>query len=124
MTEYKMTDEYQKVLTEMIGEEWIEREEVLYSFIVNDIFYSKQYYPMVYKNRTFTTDADMMKVFRSLKTETWVDWFNFKNFAKIKWEKDFWARKEELREPFEYWWMSDSERFCCLVAQCKMEGVI
>jgi hypothetical protein len=118
---YKMTPERQKLLTEMIGECWHEFPSKtkckcgmsLFSYPTGKNFH-----------RTFTTDTDMMKVFRWLKTGTWVDWFNFKDFVKVKWEKDFWERKEELREPFEYWLMSDAERFCCLVAQAKLEGVI
>ncbi len=135
---YKMTDEYRKILTEMIGECRHEDNSLgmPHSILIQYDNFEGRYQINEYKChkcsknftlkdiRTYTTDSDMMKVFRTLKEELWVDWFNFKYFAKVKWEKDFWERKEELREPFEYWLMSDAERFCCLTAMAKKEGVI
>jgi hypothetical protein len=109
---YKMTDEYQKILTAIIGEKWIEKEEILYSFIIDGILYDKQYYPMVNKNRSFTTPDDKDKVFKWL-------------VVNGKWEKFYyWAFEYAAKdETYSAWLFYDAERFCCLAAMAKKEGV-
>lgn len=87
MTDYKMTPEYARIITKMLNEkEPVKGREVN----VFDIF-------PTYHERTFTTDSDMMKVFQSLKTESWARWFNFKDFAKVKWELDFLGKKRGIK---------------------------
>jgi len=107
---YKMTPKYQKVLTELIGEKWI------------NIDYSEQY-PLSNKmNRTFTTDPDMMKAFRCLVDNgKWVDFLDWVYCERYE------QHIEKLFENiclFHAWLKYDAERFCCLVAQAKEEVVI
>jgi hypothetical protein len=119
MPEYKMTEEYQKILTEMIGEEYHELEQVRPNDVVvctcGDTFENKESLEFHCKefNRTFLTDPDMMKVFRWL-----VD--------NGKWEKfNLWTYS--LNRPSisnTAWLFYDAERFCCLAAMAKIEGVL
>lgn len=110
MTEYKMTPEYCKVLTEMIGEP-IKGNGDVYNCIARTWTPSHEI-----KTSTFTTDTDMMKVFRWL-----VD--------NGKWE-DFWiyasgyGNSSFSPHEFTAWLFCDSERFNILVAMSKLEGVI
>ncbi len=106
MTDYKMTPEYQKILTEMLGECWI------------NVDYNEQY-PLGNKmNCSFTTDSDMMKVFRWLVDNgKWVKFFMWA-------DRKYWKTDSVEGITLVPWLFYDSERFCCLAAQAKKEGVV
>jgi hypothetical protein len=118
---YKMNAEYQKVLTEMIRECWHiatwkpANTETPSGYWECSCGKRTSGIPSC-KNRTFTTDPEMMKVFRWL-----VD--------NGKWE-DFWIYASGYGNssfnPHEFtaWLFCDSERFNVLVAMSKLEGVI
>lgn len=121
---YKMTEQHQKVLTEMIGEKWHEihyRQKPLMLVCkcgekVNNLITGNYHV-----NRTFTTDPDMMKVFRWLVDSDKI--YTFYDYCFVVWIEKI--APEEIDESFFIAWLFyDAERFNCLVAQCKMEGVI
>ena len=130
---YKMTDEYRKVLTEMIGEKLheivSEQPYEVDTVIVDSLYRCSCGYEfhanvinkhIIVANRTFTTDPDMMKVFRCL-----VDSGKWKDFY-------YWADKQysKVENNSKYvvdmiaWLKYDAERFNVLAAQCKKEGGI
>ena len=132
---YKMTEEYQKILTEMIGECWhddlklnsdsrIERERkcpkcnkyLIYAFM---------------DNRTFTTPDDMMKVFRWLVDNGKWEGFVISLSKRVplalpcinckRRKIDCITLDGFLCPHFTAWLFYNPERFCCLVAQAKKE---
>ncbi len=127
MPDYKMTPEYQKILTEMIGEKFhkyiMHNEHYLICSCGQKAELGSDFSDKHIKlsNRTFTTDTDMMKVFRWLVDNG--KWASFSSYAmdvglQDKTSPDF------VTICFESWLFYDSERFCCLVAMAKKEGVI
>jgi hypothetical protein len=88
-----MTDEQRKALTLYLGEPWT----------------------LSYNMRSFTTDADMMALFR--KTVDNGKWFSCENsfwdYAFFVWRAD---RDNDQRD-YSAWLFYDPARFCCLVAQ-------
>ena len=104
---YKITDEYQKVLAEMIDED-------------SQLEPCKRCKPTHYelKQRTFTTDADMMKVFRWLVDNG--KWEKFLMWATNK----YWAEDNDNGFTFLPWLFYDSERFCFLAAEAKKENIV
>jgi hypothetical protein len=83
-------------------------------------------------NRTFTTPDDMMKVFRWLvdngKWEKFGGYNNRDCYARLRWRKEVYPYIDETSDN-EYkcyltWLFYNPERFCCLVAQAKKEGVL
>lgn len=66
-------------------------------------------------NRTFTTDADMMALFRKMVDNG--KWFSCENsfwdYAFFVWRAD---RDNDQRD-YSAWFFYDPERFCCMVAQ-------
>jgi hypothetical protein len=60
-------------------------------------------------DRSFTTDADMMALFRKMvDTNKWVE------FSHTAIEK---FRKEKVAGSYNAWLFYEPERFCCLVAE-------
>jgi hypothetical protein len=120
---YKMTPEYQKVLTKMIGEDYHEPTDYGDACVIGGCCEYKSTEMILahceISNRTFTTDADMMKVFRWLVDNgKWSDFFTW--FARRKETTTLYLK----HSTWPTWLFYDAERFCCLVAQCKMEGVV
>ena len=112
---YKMTDEYQKILTEMIGE------------IINCDYQDPCTLPkcnelckyrIKEEARTFTTPDDKDVVFRWL-----VDNGKWEKFAPWATNK-YWAEDNDNGFTFLPWLFYDAERFCCLAAMAKKEGVL
>lgn len=123
MTDYKMTDEKRKKLTEkLLGECWHEWEWISGGGLVckhcsidlygnNNLFYNK----VMGKpdHCTFATDTDMMAVFRKIRDKG--KWSEFYRFTGKHWLKDDDAWERE--EPLEVWlFMGSYERACCLAA--------
>ena len=123
---YKMTPEYQKVLTEMIGECWHENTIHIASgyrcLECGEVFLFKERIEKC-NRRSFQTDSDMMKVFRWLVDNG--KWLTFKNYTA---QRIFISDSPIIFESATFddhiysWLFYDAERFNCLVAQCKMEG--
>lgn len=66
-----------------------------------------------HQNRTFTTDTDMLAVFRAIRDKG--KWSEFSRYAGKHWLKDEDAWNEET--PFEVWLFLDNpERACVLAA--------
>ena len=103
-----MNDERRKVLTEYLGECWLWDEDL------DDEGMCKkcgQCFESHRLNRTFTTDADMMDLFRKLTDK---DVFN-SFYSWVMWKHTYWSIKnyEEMIKFLFY----EPERFCCLVAE-------
>lgn len=136
MTDYKMTDEYRKILTEMIGECRHEDNSLgmPHSILIQYDNFEGRYQINEYKChkcsknftlkdiRTYTTDSDMMEVFRCLvgnrKCDIFIDWVS----RKTTHYKECNCFREWCQ--FFAWLFYDAERFCCLTAMAKKEGVI
>ena len=88
-----MTEEQRKALTEYLGECWDADKRP-----GGDL-----------PNRTFTTDADMMALFRKMVDKGEYDSFYLPLLSSL------WHRKGDAL--FSTWLFYDPERFCCLVAQ-------
>ena len=112
-----MTDEMRKMLTEFLGECWHEWGWVSGGGLVckhcsidlygnNNLFHNK----VMGKpdHRTFTTDADMMAVFRKIRDAK--RWGAFREYAFLKWF-------DKPDSVFSVWLFLDNpERACCLAA--------
>ena len=122
MTDYKMTDEKRRRLTEkLLGECWHEWEWISGGGLVckhcsidlygnNNLFYNK----VMGKpdHHTFATDTDMLAVFRKIRDVG--KWKKFLGYISHYWLKsdDVWESKT-----FEEWLFLDNpERACCLAA--------
>jgi hypothetical protein len=128
MTDYKMNEEYQKLLTEMLGECWHEiivpapegkfglgycpKCEQSFSAI-----HTSDWNPEAF-NRSFTTSDDKDKVFRWLVDEEKWDVFCF-YVTRI-----YYGNDHDIVYNFYAWLFYDSERFCCLAAMALEENVI
>lgn len=113
---YKMTPERQKLLTEMIGECWHLQDENQGAFTCKKC--KKSIDPALWWNRTFTTDKDMMDVFRKLvDSEKWINFYDFALWRHTSYSV-------EDGDLFSEWLFYNPERFCCLVAMALKEGVI
>jgi hypothetical protein len=116
MTDYKMTEEMRKLLTEkLLGGCWHEPISLTActcqrTGIVNSYIHCSN------MNRTFTTDANMMAVFRKIRDKG--KWADFINYARIAYKNSFnllW--KYVWEEKFTEWLFLDNpERACCLAA--------
>lgn len=111
-----MTDEQRKRLTLYLGECWHEIIEVIIHDDEDgdytedrckncDRRFGGDY---LIRRRTFTTDADMMALFRKLVNS--LNFGAFQNFAYKRFDD---PRNYTLTE----WLFYDPERFCCLVAE-------
>lgn len=94
-----MTDEQRKALTLYLGEPEATSE---YTVANNGDLVSVR---TVIKDRTFTTDADMMSLFRKM-----VDNKKFSTFWQFAVDKNRYSGAID-------WLFYDPERFCCMVAQ-------
>jgi hypothetical protein len=112
MTDYKMTDEKRKMLTEkLLGECWHIKKEprTMAGYICEKcedfIKWGSGY--DVNGNRIFTSDADMLVVFRKIRDVG--KWEKFRCFA---FNETF-----DTRDEFTQWlFLDDPERACCLAA--------
>ena len=109
--------------------------------ISNCIFYGVKW-DEAHSNRKFTTDKDMMDVFRSLvDSGQWSDFYFYANKIyrqdknvlneynlirrKFKMQEIAYIYDDEYEEQdYVAWLIYNPERFCCLVAQAIEEGVI
>jgi hypothetical protein len=132
MTDYKMTAEYQKILTEMIGE--CRHEKVSCEKIPDTSYaiyrcscgaggdsYALKYHLENNGNRSFTTDPDMMKVFRWLVDEE--KWEKIRNYL-MKYYGFALLQDNTTLKDYIAWLFYDAERFNVLAAEAKKEGVI
>jgi hypothetical protein len=106
---YKMTDEYRQILTAMIGEESDGGATCVSNFKI------------ILPNRDFTTDSDMMKVFRWLVVNG--KWDKFISFATGKYIIAVQNIHKSHVEMYA-WIFYDAERFNVLAAMAKKEGVL
>lgn len=127
---YKMTEEYKKILTEMIGECFHEKLglDMPHSILIQDDRFGGRYQINEYKChkcgknftlkdiRTFITDPDMMKVFRWLVVNGKYDVFD-----TFTWQV---RNGDNARVHHNVWLFYDTERFCCLAAMAKKENII
>jgi len=105
MTDYKMTDEKRKRLTEKLLDkcwhEWVAKGVYTECSKCGEINLTET------ENRTFTTDADMLAVFRKIRDVG--KWEKFRCFA---FNETF-----DTRDEFTQWlFLDDPERACCLAA--------
>jgi hypothetical protein len=107
MTDYKMTDEMRKKLTEFLGERW----HVPYRFWDYGCGMMREV-----TNRTFTTDADMMAVFRKIRDVGKLS--NFDMFCQdIFLEYTGYDNICDMCNEYQNWLFLDNpERACCLAA--------
>lgn len=120
MTEHKMTDEMRKMLTEWMGECWHEEDIEYTKKAIRDPRHRsvfaicskcKKTYGRSKRDRTFTTDADMMTVFRAIRDKGKLR--DFINYVCSRVEATI------PRQPvyFMQWLFIDNpERACCLAA--------
>ena len=114
MTDYKMTDERRKKLTEkLLGECWHEWGLIgsgNYKCKYCGYISFRDFFP---SQRSFPTDTDMLAVFRKIRDVG--KWSEFYRFTGKHWLKDDDAWERE--EPLEVWLLMGSyERACCLAA--------
>jgi len=121
MTDYKMTDEWRKKLTEFLGECWHEWELIgsgnhkcKYCGYIS----FRDFFP---SNRTFTTDKDMLAVFRKIRDKG--KWAIFYSRTMQIWyseeEQDLESNLEDYgyEACFSRWLFLDNpEQACCLAA--------
>jgi hypothetical protein len=100
MTDYKMTDEMRKKLTEFLGERW----HVPYRFWDYGCGMMREV-----TNRTFTTDTDMLAVFRKIRDKG--IWNQFEPYC---WKKSELKGLEGLDEFMPWLFLDNPERACCL----------
>ena len=107
MTDYKMTDERRKKLTEkLLGEcwhEWVAKGVYTECSKCGEINLTET------ENRTFTTDADMMAVFRAIRDKG--IWNQFEPYC---WKKSELKGLEGLDEFMPWLFLDNPERACCL----------
>jgi len=116
MTEYKMTDEMRKRLTEeLLGECWHEPISLTActcqrTGIVNSYIHCSN------MNRTFTTDANMMAVFRKIRDVG--KWSEFDNFCYRIYKSGVFTQTIDYIIRYNPWLFLDNpERACCLAAR-------
>jgi hypothetical protein len=112
MTDYKMTDEKRKRLTELLGECWHEIKKVSICGEI-PLYVCKKCGTASYilDNRTFTNDIDMLAVFRKIR-----DVGKFNDFLLYCAEQ---AEKEDViyaDTVFVWLFLDNPERACCLAA--------
>jgi hypothetical protein len=100
-----MTNEQRKALTEYLGEPEATSE---YTVANSGDLVSVR---TVIQNRTFTTDADMMALFRKMVDKE--DWYNFSDWARY----GHTTFSQEDFDELSTWLFYEPERFCCLVAE-------
>ena len=118
MTDYKMTDEWRKLLTEkLLGECWhIKKEPRTMSGYICERCGDYTKWGSGYDvngNRTFTSDADMLAVFRKIRdVGKWDEfyWWSVKYFTESK--DDIGGGNSSYMR----WLLDDPERACCLAA--------
>jgi hypothetical protein len=133
---YRMTNEYQKILTKMIGEKLheiiSEQPYEVDTVIVGSLYRCSCGYDFhsnvinkhfIVANRTFTDDSDMMKVFRWLVDGKWEDFYKY-IVPVYKKDNNIGYYTIVFGVTIFAWLFYDAERFCCLVAEAKKEGVI
>jgi hypothetical protein len=125
---YTLTDEQKKALTEMMGLYWHEWERIYYAKDDYDTICLSCNRALVdyksHQNRTFTTDADMMDLFRWLVDKG--EWKDFTAFAYEQWIESLKFPDTEEKEGFAIyvtWLFYKPDRFCWLVNKAR-EGVI
>ena len=111
MTDYKMTDEKRKMLTEkLLGgcwHEWVAKGVYTECSKCGEINLTET------ENRTFTTINDRQAVFEKIRDVG--EWTKFYRYAGKHWLQDEEAWKRD--EPLEVWLFLDNpERACCLAA--------
>lgn len=120
MIEYKMTEEKRKVLTEWMGECWHEEDIEYTKKAIRDPRHRsvfaicskcKKTYGRSKRDRTFTTDADMMAVFRAIRDKG--IWNQFEPYC---WKKSELKGLEGLDEFMPWLFLDNPERACCLAA--------
>lgn len=122
MTDYKMTDEWRKKLTEFLGECWHEEEPhwwcdycqsekspVQVTYTEHCTLCGEEVVWREYKNRTFTIDTDMLAVFRKIEGNGLWD------FYMLFVDKVY--RESKSYVGLTAWLFLDNpERACCLAA--------
>lgn len=113
MTDYKMTDEMRKRLTEFLGEKREPPYEYRCYGKIRDSNETNNCHIFGGGERFFDNDDDMLVVFRKIRDVG--KWSEFYRFTGKHWLKDDDAWERE--EPLEVWlFMGSYERACCLAA--------
>jgi len=106
---YKLDDDRRKLITEkLLGECWEEMSDGVVQINKFGMPYTS------IPNRTFTTDTDMMVVFRKLVDTGKYDIFKFTIKTKLTFVLPIGTFKEE-------WLFYEPERFCWLVSEWMKE---
>ena len=98
MNEYKITDEMRKMLTEFLGECWRTRET----------WYDCDK-AMHCHRRTFTSDSDMLAVFRKIRDDG--KWGRFWDWAYIRF-----VFNDDMGDNASWLFLDNPERACVLAA--------
>ncbi len=125
MTDYKMTDEKRKRLTELLGECWHEEDIEYTKKAIRDPRHRsvfaicskcKKTYGRSKRDRTFTTDTDIRAVFRAIRDKG--KWWQFIRFARARFQNVEWDKiNQSFQTAFLCWLFLDNpERACCLAA--------
>ena len=103
-----MTEEDKKKLTEWMGECWIVPNKY-WDYGIGIMRESK--------NRTFTSDADMLALFRKLAEKC--EWEKFYQWAMPKYAEIKKIYTGVMQQRFVAWLLENPERSCSLVAEFK-----
>jgi hypothetical protein len=115
MTDYTLTYEQKKALTEMMGECYWNLDDL------DDEGICKKCGTCVeghHPNRTFTTDADMVDLFRWLVRRG--KWNEFEEYAYDRFSNEI----DNSGFDTATWLFYDPSRFCWLVNEAREKGVI
>ena len=121
-----MTEDDKKKLTKWMGECWHEEDIEYTKKAIRDPRHRsvfaicskcKKTYGRSKRDRTFTTDADMMAVFRKLAEKC--EWEKFYQWAMPKYAEIEKIYTGVMQQRFVAWLLHDPERFCSLVAEFK-----
>ena len=113
MDSYKITDEMRKMLTEFLGECWHIKKEprTMAGYVCSKcedfIKWGSGY--DVNGNRTFTSDSDMLAVFRKIRDDG--KWGRFWDWAYIRF-----VFNDDMGDNASWLFLDNPERACCLAA--------
>lgn len=115
----KLDDERRKLLTKYLGECFFESKNPNEKYTRQRCLNCKKSLDGHVKNRTFTTDTDMMALFRRMVDNK--EWFNsdnnFWDYAFYIWQAD----RSNDKQDYSAWLFYIPERFCFLVSKWLRE---